>query len=839
MAGLILALLLPGSLVTSGTNGEDDTALGVAVTFWPEILCAGPGTVVPVGLRVDGRANTDYEVSAWLYNARQLANVWSTADSAWKWAHYLSVTTNETGVWEGYRYLQLKREADLDDPYYLKAKVRNGSTSVEVKLVDWALLEPGTCAGLTGHVGNGSDPFDGYLVELHNATGVLTTANLSGVNPWSSHNMQGWFSLTAPPDNYTLRVIDAAQTVVLSHEISLNMTGLDLSLGWQWHDDPDPPDPQDPEPAGPAGKLMTIVEVAPDTYLSGDPDEYIALYNPSDRMVDLSGWALADNAARAIFPYATAIAPGQTLRIALNGSAYFKAWGTPPDLEQITGPYRDSVGLPLPTMGGERIRLANSGDVVELRDATGQAIDTVVYGEVSYYDTGWEWPFLEAPSKGQVLVRWSGEDTNSSADWEGRWQSLKIGFSRWPATTHPFDGGTSFVSPDSSFATLIHLIDNTDISLDVNLYLLTSPWLSLRLANASARGVKVRLLLEGSPVGGLTNESLWAAHTVAQAGGRVRLLAADNPNGTTPRFRNDHAKYLIADDRQVAVMSENWNRRGIPYEPGYGNRGWGVILDSPGLAGALGAIFDDDFDPSRGDSRPWGWDDLTLPEGAGPNWTLDRQSYTPAFPALDLGTGNATLVISPDTVMGDPGLPGLLATATSSIRVQQASLPLFWEGAPNPYLEAVVEAARRGVEVKVILDGGLVYNIEENSMTIDHLNAMAEREGLDMEARLFPGHPMVKVHNKGAIVDSRYILVGSTNWVRAAAMDNREISLWLDCPGAAIYFSSVFEYDWALAGGSPKGNREEKGIPGFHFGSLTMVIIIVAIFKTHREKITK
>ncbi len=826
---MVLGLVLTGSWSLSHQAQAESTALTITVTFWPDRTCGSPGAVVPVGLNVSGPPDSHHEVSAWLYNDGQLGLVWSDIDRAWRWAHYLPITLDGNGSWEGLRHLRLKSEPNLEDPYYLKAKVRNDTTSVEVKVEDWVLDDPDNCLRVEGHAGNGSAPHAGHLIRLRNESGAVVAANVTGPPPWDSGASNGSFAMLAPAGNHTLEVLDPDGTVVLDHELQLDRDLLDLELGWQATGDPDPPD--GPGPANLSGRRLLITELAADTYLSGDPDEYLALHNPTQVTVDLTGWSLAEDSATAYFPDDTLIGPGATLRVALDGSAYARGWGEPPDMEMTASDVLSGDGTPLPLLAGSPLRLSNTREVVELLDPTGAAIDTVVYGDATYFGDGWTWPPREAPGTGRVLVRWSGEDTNSSADWEDPWRTLKVGYSRWPVSTHPFDGGTTFVSPDSSYAALTELIDGAAASLDVNLYTFDSPWLAYRLVNASARGVAVRLLLEGSPVGGMSNESLWAADTVASSGGEVRLLTGDGANGTVQRYWNDHAKYLIADDERVAVMSENWNRRGIPPEPGHGNRGWGVILDSPELALALGNVFQGDLDPSRADSVPWGWGGFELPAGARPNWTLERPTYTPRFEATTFGGGNVTLLLSPDSLMGEEGLPELLAQAGSSIWVQQASLPLFWEGRPNPHLEAVVAAAQRGVQARLILDGGLVYNIEDNSVTIDYLNGLAKREGLDLEARLFPGHPLVKVHNKGVIVDGRYVLVGSTNWVRAAAMDNREVSLWLDSQEAADYYGEVFHYDWELSGKQARA-EDEGGLPGF---DVTMIILVLLMLSRNRQ----
>ena len=469
---LIFALLLIGSWSPMPQVIAEPRALSITVTFWPRNICGISGTVVPVGLAVSGEPDSQFEVSAWLYNEGQLGHVWSEPDGAWRWAHYRSITLDGNGSWSGQRYIQFKRAADLTAPYYLKAKVRNTTTSVEVKQEDWDLNDPASCLRVQGHVGNGSAPYAGQLIQMRNDSATVVAANLTSPTPWDSQDPAGHFQLMAQAGNHTLEVLDTNGTVLLSHRFDLEREALELELGWQATGDPDPSDR--PLPANLSGRQLRITELAPDTYQPGDPDEYLALHNPTEEAVNLTGWSLTEDSATAHFPAHTWIGPDVTLRIALDGSAYANAWGQPPDLEMSPSTWRDGSDTPLSLMDGSPLRLSNSGEVVELLDPTNVPIDTVVYGEVTYYGQGWSWPPLEAPGTGRVLVRWSGKDTNSSIDWEDPWRVLKIGYSRWPIVTRPFQAGRPFVSPDSSYAALTGLIDDAASSLALNRYAVRS-----------------------------------------------------------------------------------------------------------------------------------------------------------------------------------------------------------------------------------------------------------------------------------------------------------------------------------------------------------------------------
>lgn len=70
-------------------------------------------------------------------------------------------------------------------------------------------------------------------------------------------------------------------------------------------------------------------------------------------------------------------------------------------------------------------------------------------------------------------------------------------------------------------------------------------------------------------------------------------------------------------------------------------------------------------------------------------------------------------------------------------------------------------------------------------------------EGLDVTARLMAySDTIVKLHNKGAIIDGSSVLVGSMNWGSSAALRNREMGVLIHHEGLANDYSASFEEDW-------------------------------------------
>lgn len=105
---------------------------------------------------------------------------------------------------------------------------------------------------------------------------------------------------------------------------------------------------------------------ADDATLGPLPLEFIELHNPGDATVDLSNWKLA-NGITFTFPAATSLAPGGYLVIAQDPAALLSKYAV------------TSLG---PWVG----KLSNSGNTIELRDASNTLKDTVSY------QPGFPWP---------------------------------------------------------------------------------------------------------------------------------------------------------------------------------------------------------------------------------------------------------------------------------------------------------------------------------------------------------------------------------------------------------------------------------------------------------------
>ncbi len=514
-------------------------------------------------------------------------------------------------------------------------------------------------------------------------------------------------------------------------------------------------------------------------------DEFIEVGNAGPTSVDLSGWALTDREAIARFPMGTVLEAGRRVVIARNATSYAEDVLKAADFTWDQGA--------APHMLGGVLRLADAGDEVLLLNASDAVVDAYVYGSSSYAGPGWSGPAVPAPSRGEVAVR-AGADLPQDRDRAEDWMDVRphrLGQSAFDAPAVTIDGSiVPIISPDDGPGRILSFLGSAQSSIHAAVYTLTSEALAAVLADRARHGVRVRVLLEASPVGGVEDFESRLVAGLAGAGAEVRWLSGGAD--VVKRYRYLHAKYAVVDGEGILVSSENFGESGFPSGDQSGNRGWSVLVQDPELARALRDVFDEDFDPRRRDSVPARGDPavaLGPPPDVAP-WSWGAGSCC----------RSARLVIGPDTTLAEDGLPSLLDSARERLRIEAFYLEDTWGDRPNPLLELAFAAAHRGVDVRILLDGG-GWSTEEqadgNEDVASRVNARARAERVALEVRLLkPGGRIERVHNKGAVVDGRAALVSSMNWARGSATENREIGILLEDPAVASRFGAVFDADW-------------------------------------------
>ncbi|HJJ31532.1 MAG TPA: phospholipase D-like domain-containing protein [Methanocorpusculum sp.] len=499
--------------------------------------------------------------------------------------------------------------------------------------------------------------------------------------------------------------------------------------------------------AVPAGAAYTITEFCPDGYASGDGDEYFVLEGTGD----LSEWSVTDGEGTVSFPGGS----GKVVA-ARSAAAYYDVFGTYPDYEII-----DSVSFVPEAVVSGKFQMANTEDSLTLL-YRGTAVQSV------------SWPDEVARGAGRIHLYENGA-------WDSR--VMKIGQSRLSPASYSADKVTLFVSPDCSYQVLTGVIADAKTSIDISMYEFTHPELACALSDALSRGVTVRILMEGGPVGGISDAEKGVLDYLGRAGAEVYVISGTSEYPA--RYRYLHTKYLIADSYVTAVLSENFKESGIPVTGQEGNRGWGAVIYDSEVAAYFSSVFSADISGKDISRRSTG--SASFPA------LLTSAAYTPVFDPVTVYNVEVTPVFAPDTSYL---IPNLIAGADSSVIIQQAYITKYPDLDENPWLTLAVNAAKAGADVRVQLDA-MYYNTQDDEDN-DELAAELNRADIPtLSARLLTDRDGIsKIHNKGMIVDGRYVLVSSINWNYNSPNNNRESAVIIDSPEAAAYFTRVFDYDW-------------------------------------------
>ncbi|MEW5761452.1 MAG: phospholipase D-like domain-containing protein, partial [Candidatus Thermoplasmatota archaeon] len=347
------------------------------------------------------------------------------------------------------------------------------------------------------------------------------------------------------------------------------------------------------------------------------------------------------------------------------------------------------------------------------------------------------------------------------------------------------------------------------------------------------------------PFGGISNSEKYITNELVNNGADVGFLISNVSAGIYYRYKVNHAKYALIDNETTIITTANWKLSGIPVNPSYGNREWGILIRNKNLTNYFLNVFKDDFKVGMKDVFLFNSSDLKYGSPT-TGFEIDKEvpkgKYKPKFGSAKFnGKFKFTPIISPDNSF--ELMLELLKNANESIYLEMATISMSWnykdDKLENVYLNALIEAARRGCKVRVLLDSRFVdvgMEIVDNKDVADYVNMIGKNERLDIEAKVVKLENLEKLHTKGIIVDGKITLISSINWVRGSAIMNREVGVIIENEELASYYSSVFLYDW-----EEKGiEKEEKKITEITYNYLflltPLVVTIIIILWALREK---
>jgi hypothetical protein len=367
-------------------------------------------------------------------------------------------------------------------------------------------------------------------------------------------------------------------------------------------------------------------------------------------------------------------------------------------------------------------------------------------------------------------------------------------------------------SPDAGWPTLEAFLHQTQRTLTVAMYDFTAPHIVRALEGDLATKGKLSLILDPAcsltaggggknPKSGDWQEDEVRDDIKSKLKQRFAFTwAAVKHTGKTDAgiFPTAyHIKVAVSDSKAMWLSSGNWQSSNQPDIDPLGkdknlpgvqktyNREWHVTSDSVALSRTYEKFIEWDISqagpmniaPSRED-RP---DVLVAPDISAE--AAHKQDYV-APHTVALGAGEQVQpLLTPDNYADH--VITLIERAKKTLRFQNQYINI---GKANPpKFEALLQALKgridAGVKVQIIL--------RDIGSPRDMLEAL-KNYGINTNVIKL----QAACHNKGIIVDDRFVAIGSHNWSGDGTCYNRDASLIFDNTEIAAYYAKIFDYDW-------------------------------------------
>jgi cardiolipin synthase A/B len=532
-------------------------------------------------------------------------------------------------------------------------------------------------------------------------------------------------------------------------------------------------------------------------------NEFITLFNPTDTSIQLDDWYITTtierqftNQRKIMFPKNTFLPANSSITITQNATAYQNQRMKPPHFE-----YAAYSNNSIPTLNTTTtIFISNTGGAIALKDNFNHTIDCIIYGDTSIHCMSWQGPPIPSSGQGEIIKRRKDNatyiDSNTAKDWIQPY-TYRIGQSSFSPQSYQANITiTPFISPDTSFSVISSFLQNAESEILLSAYEFTSTEITNILIDALQRNVTLKMFVEGSPVGGMSEKQSYLLHRLHHHGASIHLLQGNQAEQIFKRYRFTHAKYAVIDEEIVLIHSGNFGPTGIPPITSFGNREWGVALKNKTVAQFYATVFYDDWNMDRDDTF------LFYPKSLFENDTyfLPEESYYGSYQPLLNRSPSFTLtatiqpVISPDNSYDE--ILTLLAQAEESIYIQQLYIYPNWTTTENPIIPLLIEKAEQGVDIRIILN----YNPWYDSTNIRNniTKTILENQAIKVKYLYTNWSIFRNMHNKGAVVDNTSILISSINWNENSILNNRETGIIITHPEIASVYSTIFLSDWNL-----------------------------------------
>jgi hypothetical protein len=376
-------------------------------------------------------------------------------------------------------------------------------------------------------------------------------------------------------------------------------------------------------------------------------------------------------------------------------------------------------------------------------------------------------------------------------------------------------------SPDDGWPELKKFLSQVQATLTVGIYDFTSAHILQSLTGALSSGRSLNLVLDHppkNPTADQTDEETVSSLDKSLGDRFASVWALVRSSSKAPKWIYPsayHIKVAVRDSSVFWLSSGNWNNSNQPdinplQDPQgaapvaiNSDRDWHVIVEHKGLAKTYEAYLKHDFEvasqveqagtPSFESSaaslaemvQSTGEDLGQLSVAATMTGKAPQQYFPPLrIPAKGTRKIEVQPVLTPDNYR-ELVLP-LIQNAQRTFYMQTQYIHPSDNSADQDLADlitAVVELQRRGVDVRIILsqwqrEGGWLDKLQ--TVGVD-LNSVKIQNG---------------VHNKGIVVDSQVVMLGSQNWSGEGVHTNRDASLIIRDEEAAQYYERIFQHDW-------------------------------------------
>ncbi|MEM4264462.1 MAG: phospholipase D-like domain-containing protein [Thermoplasmata archaeon] len=530
-----------------------------------------------------------------------------------------------------------------------------------------------------------------------------------------------------------------------------------------------------------------------------DDGEFFSICNVGRVAVDLANWSITDGEGDLIFQTGLEIMPMRELTIARSYSSYLRQNGQAPNCSIL-----DNMGDSSLVRSYGSFRLANDGDELILRDARKNIVDCVSFGSKS--NTGslgafWHGDSVPSPGRGCLLVRQRGENGYLDTDSKSDWIALRV-YRPGQSSFYPLECDaeiTALILPDHSNL-ILDFLRSANKRVRICAYEFRSWAMTHSLIGLMKAGVEVEILVEGSPVGGLKDESIKLLSLLHSQGARISVMKSPLADDAVRRYSYLHSKYMTIDDRVSIILSENFVSDIFDVELGRGNRGWGAVMKSSKVTSYLNSLYDSDA--CRGFSDIIPWSSVMALQSEDRNKAFENRLPTRFVPPPPSAKCLVRIMPFPDVTDVRTGIEKIISEARESLMVELFYADSNWKTSMkgtivNPILSLILSKMRSFNEIVICLDGSwLSSESDRNTGVLDLLSRSANSNCSEH----YFGHqnlsaPFSILHNKGFVMDHRYSVISSVNWGFESACSNRELSVVIDDRKIADFFEDCIMRD--------------------------------------------